>query len=70
MEGWNSPVDDATSVSDFPPAAIAYIQRIEQFGGRAGGHFVGRPDRRQTIFTPINLRCPNWLLRNEPAGDR
>ncbi len=51
LEGWNSPVDDATQVSDFPPAAIAYIKRIEQLVGVPVGILSVGPDRRQTIFT-------------------
>ncbi len=61
MEGWNSPVDDATSVSDFPPAAIAYIQRIEQLVGVPVGILSVGPDRRQTIFTANQPPLPELV---------
>jgi adenylosuccinate synthase len=51
LAGWNSPVDDATHVDDFPPAAIAYIQRIEELVGVPVGILSVGPDRKQTIFT-------------------
>lgn len=51
LQGWNSPVDDATHVDDFPPLAIAYIQRIEELVGVPVGILSVGPDRKQTIFT-------------------
>ena len=51
MKGWNSPTDNATHVDDFPPDAIAYIQRIEELVGVPVGILSVGPDRKQTIFT-------------------
>lgn len=51
IPGWNSPVDDARSVEDFPEAALAYVRRIEELIGVPVGILSVGPDRAQTIFT-------------------
>ncbi|MEO9590206.1 adenylosuccinate synthase [Rhodopirellula bahusiensis] len=51
IQGWNTPVDDARSVDDFPPLALAYVKRIEELVGIPVGVLSVGPDRAQTIFT-------------------
>jgi adenylosuccinate synthase len=51
IRGWNQPVDDARRVSDFPPAALSYVRRIEALVGVPVGVLSVGPDRAQTIFT-------------------
>ncbi len=62
LAGWNSPTDDATHVDDFPPAAIAYIKRIEELVGVSVGILSVGPDRRQTIFTANQPVLPNLAI--------
>jgi adenylosuccinate synthase len=61
IDGWNSPVDDATHVDDFPPGAIAYIKRIEELVGVPVGILSVGPDRRQTIFTASQPPLPVFV---------
>ncbi|SMP59105.1 Adenylosuccinate synthetase [Neorhodopirellula lusitana] len=51
IPGWNTPVDDARTMADFPPAALAYVKRIEELVGVPVGVLSVGPDRAQTIFT-------------------
>lgn len=51
LPGWNHPVDEARSQADFPPAALAYVRRIEELVGVPVGILSVGPDRKQTIFT-------------------
>ena len=52
LPGWNTPVDDARSMSDFPELAMSYVRRIEELVGVPVGILSVGPDRDQTIFTP------------------
>ncbi|MEM9366141.1 MAG: adenylosuccinate synthase [Planctomycetota bacterium] len=52
IPGWNQPVDDARTMEDFPPGALAYVKRIEELVGVPVGILSVGPDRAQTIFTP------------------
>lgn len=60
IAGWNTPVDNARSVDDFPDAAMAYVRRIEELVGVPVAVLSVGPDRAETIFTdaaePLDLR--------------
>ena len=51
LSGWGIPVDGVRRVEDFPPAALAYVKRIEELIGVPVGILSVGPDRSQTIFT-------------------
>ncbi|MEM6691772.1 MAG: adenylosuccinate synthase [Planctomycetota bacterium] len=50
LPGWNSPLDDAREVSDFPALAMDYVRRVEELVGVPVGVLSVGPDRAQTIF--------------------
>ena len=51
MPGWNTPVDDAQSIEDFPEDARRYIARVEELIGVPVAVLSVGPDRRQTLLT-------------------
>ena len=58
MPGWNVDVTGAKTWNDLPPAAIAYVQRLEQLIGVPVGVVSVGPDREQTIIREESLLRP------------
>ncbi len=50
LPGWQQDVSQLRRLEDFPPNALAYIQRISQLVGRPVEVVSVGPDRQQTIF--------------------
>jgi adenylosuccinate synthase len=52
LPGWQAEIDHATRLADLPPAACAYVRRIEELAG-VPVSFVGvGPGREQTVVLP------------------
>ena len=51
LAGWQQPLDKIASVGDLPPAAKAYIRRIEEFCGIKTAIISVGPSRHQTFLT-------------------
>jgi adenylosuccinate synthase len=50
VPGWQKEITEARKMSDLPPAAINYLNRISQLIGRPVEVVSIGPDRAQTIF--------------------
>jgi adenylosuccinate synthase len=61
IPGWQSDVTGARSLSDLPPGAVAYINRIEKLIGRRIEFISVGPDREQTILIDENVSLENHL---------
>jgi adenylosuccinate synthase len=57
LPGWRQDVSQVRRMEDFPPNALAYIERISQVVGRPVEVVSVGPDRQQTIFAEASVRC-------------
>jgi adenylosuccinate synthase len=57
VDGWDEDLGDARTFQDLPPAARAYVRKVEDLGGVRIDHVSIGPAREQTL--PVGLAAPS-----------